>query len=120
MSMLNALNLVFLLYGEQRTLSQSLASFAVYVSKIIIHVFNMSCMSASNKKTSSVDRLKICATIPFCHDLGKTPSKTLQMIATSESSMSCALLFKWYRRFSEVQTLEEHEVYGRKRSMARR
>ena len=116
MSMLSALNLVYLLYGEQRTLSQSLVSFAFYVSKIIMHVFNMCCMSASNKNTG----LKFARPFLFVMISEKTPSKTLQMIATSESSMSCALLFKWYRRFSEVQTLEEHEVYGRKRSMARR
>ena len=67
---------------------------------------------------SSSDRLEIRVIIKICHDLGKTPTQTLKMIAQTkwEHSVSRTLVVKWHRRFADGQdSQEEQEGHARKK-----
>ena len=50
-----------------------------------------------------MDRIENRAVIKFCRDLGKTPTEAYKMIKDTprKTSISRALIFKWYKRFEE-------------------
>lgn len=66
---------------------------------------------------SSLDRMENRAVIKFCRDLGKTPTDAYHLIQKTpkKTSISRALVFKWYKRFEEGErSLKESESRGRK------
>ena len=52
---------------------------------------------------ASQERLEIRAIIKLCKDLGKTPTETYELVnrTRGENSVCRALVFKWYRRFTD-------------------
>ena len=66
---------------------------------------------------SLLQKLETRAVIKFCKDLGKTPTETYNMLQKSrgEECVSCALVFKWHKCFSEGrESLQEDSRPGQK------
>jgi transposase len=69
---------------------------------------------------TSQERLELRADIKFCMELGETPTYTYKKLQRTrgENAVSRALVFKWFRRFSEGRkSLEDDEGRGRRSSV---
>ncbi|XP_060584270.1 protein GVQW3-like [Ruditapes philippinarum] len=65
---------------------------------------------------TSQERLELRDNIKFCMELGETPKYTYKKLQRTrgENAVSRALVFKWFRRFSEGRkSLEDDEGRGR-------